>query len=60
MLNVAIVLFVLCLISAILGFGGFAQVGGTVAMVGMVMYFVFLVAFVVALFAGGMRRQRVR
>jgi uncharacterized membrane protein YtjA (UPF0391 family) len=56
MLQWALTFLVLALIAAVLGFGGIAA---SFAMIGKVLFFVFLILFVVSLLAGGIRQPRV-
>jgi uncharacterized membrane protein YtjA (UPF0391 family) len=53
MLQWALTFLVLALIAAIFGFGGIAA---SFAMIGKVLFFVFLVLFVVSLLSGAVRR----
>lgn len=53
MLSWALTFFLIALVAAIFGFGGIATGAASIAKV---LFFVFLVLFVVSLFAGGIRR----
>lgn len=57
MLYWSAVFFILALISAILGFGGIAAAASAAVVVGKILFFVFLVAFVVSLLMGVFRRS---
>lgn len=54
MLGLAITLFVLALIAAVLGFGGLAA---NIAWIAQIFFFVFLVLFLISLAAGATRRR---
>ena len=53
MLHWALMFLVIALVAAVLGFG---VIAGTAASIAKILFFVFLVLFIISLFAGGIRR----
>ena len=56
MLGWALVFFIVAIIAALFGFGGIAEGAETI---GMILFFVFLVLFIISLVAGYRRRPTV-